>query len=50
MSEDQINQSYTNYGIDFVSAFENENIYGVQFHPELSHAPGIRLIKNFLSM
>jgi glutamine amidotransferase len=39
----------THYGHDFVSAFENKNLIGVQFHPEKSHRFGITLFKNFLS-
>lgn len=39
--------SYTNYGHDFVSAFNYNNILGVQFHPEKSHKFGINLFKNF---
>ncbi|MDS1369872.1 imidazole glycerol phosphate synthase subunit HisH [Aliarcobacter butzleri] len=38
----------TNYGHNFVSAFEKENIIGVQFHPEKSHKFGMNLIKNFV--
>ncbi len=41
--------SVTNYGIDFVSAFFHENIYGVQFHPEKSHKFGMNLIKRFIN-
>lgn len=39
----------TNYGCNFVSSFENENIIGVQFHPEKSHKYGMNLIKNFIN-
>ena len=38
----------TSYGFDFVSAFERENIIGVQFHPEKSHRFGMNLMKNFV--
>lgn len=37
----------TNYGIEYASAFEHENILGVQFHPEKSHKFGMNLLKNF---
>ena len=39
--------STTKYGFDFVSTINNENIYGVQFHPEKSHKSGIQLLINF---
>jgi glutamine amidotransferase len=46
---DQSNVSgITNYGIDFHSAFEKNNIFGVQFHPEKSHKFGMSLLKGFL--
>lgn len=38
----------TVYGIPFTSAFQKENISGVQFHPEKSHTFGIRLLSNFV--
>jgi len=37
----------TKYGVEFTSALQKENIYGVQFHPEKSHKYGLQLIKNF---
>ena len=38
----------TPYGNKFVSAFNKDNIYGVQFHPEKSHKFGMNLLKNFV--
>lgn len=40
----------TNYQLDFASAFEVENITGVQFHPEKSHKYGMNLLANFASL
>ncbi|GAA5262959.1 imidazole glycerol phosphate synthase subunit HisH [Methanocalculus sp. MC3] len=40
----------TRYGYDFTSAFEHDNICGVQFHPEKSHKFGMRLFKRFLGV
>ena len=37
----------TDYGVEFVSIFQKDNIYGVQFHPEKSSEFGYKLIKNF---
>jgi glutamine amidotransferase len=38
----------TFYGYNFVSSFVNDNIIGVQFHPEKSHKYGMRFLKNFV--
>lgn len=37
----------TNYGIEFDSAIQKDNIYGAQFHPEKSHKFGMKLFENF---
>ncbi|MBS0366250.1 MAG: imidazole glycerol phosphate synthase subunit HisH [Proteobacteria bacterium] len=37
----------TSYGGVFHSAFQCDNVWGVQFHPEKSHKFGMRLLKNF---
>ena len=40
----------TNYGINFASIVNKENIYGFQFHPEKSSDQGLDIIKNFLKL
>lgn len=39
-----------NYGGDFTSIVNNNNIWGVQFHPEKSHHFGSDLLKNFAEL
>lgn len=40
----------SNYGLDFSSSIFNENIFGVQFHPEKSHSNGEKLLNNFAKL
>lgn len=40
----------TEYGINFSSALQKDNFYGVQFHPEKSAEAGQRLLQNFLNL
>ena len=47
-TNDNINQSFCQYGAEFVASFEYRNIAGVQFHPELSQRNGLRLLNNFI--
>lgn len=35
---------------EFVSAFEKNNLFAVQFHPELSGHTGLTILKNFISI
>ena len=37
-----------NYGENFLTAFNKDNLYGVQFHPEKSQSSGIKILNNFL--
>ena len=40
----------TNHGAEFCSAFHHDNIWGVQFHPEKSHAFGMDLFRRFVGL
>jgi len=40
----------TNYGLDYTTAIQKDNFYGVQFHPEKSSAAGARILMNFLEL
>ena len=37
------------YGVTFVAAYEHENVYATQFHPEKSQSNGLILLKNFFA-
>ena len=46
-NEDDI-MTETEYGYNFASSFQKENIIGVQFHPEKSHSFGIKFFDNYI--
>lgn len=39
----------TNYGMNFDTIVNKQNVSGVQFHPEKSHSQGIQILLNFAS-
>ena len=40
----------TDYDVQFTSAIQQNNFYGVQFHPEKSGRTGLQLLKNFIEL
>lgn len=38
------------YGIQYASALQKDNFYGVQFHPEKSSTAGEQILKNFINL
>ncbi len=49
-SDTEYATSHTNYGVDFVSSVNKENIFGCQFHPEKSQKFGLEILKNFINL
>lgn len=46
--ESEVNSMFKcDYGLNFDAGIWNNNIFGVQFHPEKSHKFGLQLFKNF---
>ncbi len=39
----------TRYGEEFMSAYEQDNVFATQFHPEKSQFNGLKLLSNFLN-
>ena len=40
----------TNYGVEYTTALQKDNFYGVQFHPEKSGKIGEQILSNFLNL
>jgi len=40
----------TEYGVEYTSAIQKDNFYGVQFHPEKSSDEGEKILRNFLKV
>jgi glutamine amidotransferase len=46
----QVTIGMTDYDVQFTSAIQQKNYYGVQFHPEKSGKTGLQLLKNFIEL
>ncbi len=40
--------AWTDYGFPFASIVAQDNVYGLQFHPEKSQSVGLRILQNFV--
>lgn len=45
--EKEVEIALTDYGTTFPSIIAKGNVYGIQFHPEKSSYPGLRILKNY---
>ncbi|MGA9363037.1 MAG: imidazole glycerol phosphate synthase subunit HisH [Bacteroidota bacterium] len=48
--EENVTLTTTDYGIEFPSSIEKDNIFGIQFHPEKSQEKGLTILKNFADL
>jgi glutamine amidotransferase len=48
--DDRYTIGKTYYGYEFTSAVQNDNIFGIQPHPEKSHENGLKIIENFVKL
>jgi glutamine amidotransferase len=44
------NTHICSYGIEFLAAYEHNNIFATQFHPEKSQTNGLVLLRNFIAI
>lgn len=49
-TDDSVVAATCEYGTRVVAAVHQENIHGVQFHPEKSQRDGLQILKNFISL
>jgi len=49
-SNPEIVLTTTDYEIDYASIIGQDNVFGIQFHPEKSQAVGLRILRNFMGL
>ena len=49
-TDSKIISTTTDYGIEFTSMINKNNIFGTQFHPEKSGKAGAKILENFVSV
>jgi len=49
-TDDEYVTGKTDYGLTFPSAVQNDNFFGVQFHPEKSGKRGLEIVRNFVRL
>jgi glutamine amidotransferase len=45
--DEEVVATTTDYGIEFVSSIQKDNIYALQYHPEKSSQKGLQILRNF---
>ena len=48
--DNALSSALCNYGSDFTCAIEQDNVFGVQFHPEKSQGIGLKMLENFVKL
>ncbi|MCK9408148.1 MAG: imidazole glycerol phosphate synthase subunit HisH [Bacteriovoracaceae bacterium] len=48
--DDDVTLTQTEYGFRFTSIVQDQNVFGIQFHPEKSQTTGLQLLKNFAGL
>jgi len=49
-TEENMVSSTSDYGFDFISSVNKDNIFAFQFHPEKSQTAGLKILENFIKI
>lgn len=51
IAEEKVEESFSNFGENkILSVVRKDNLFGIQFHPEKSHIPGQKILRNFYNL